>query len=145
MSIHMQKKSAHLILLGLLLFIMGLLVGLSIQFLPNPRMGLSAHLEGIMNGMFLMLLGLLWDRLVLSKEMTSIAFYLVVYSAFANLLAVLIGAATGFGKMMPIAGGIEGSLFIESIIGFLLISLTLTMLTACGIIFFGFYRYMRNK
>lgn len=145
MSTLMQKKSAQLVLMGLLLFIMGLLVGLFVQFLPNPRMGLSAHLEGIMNGMFLMLIGILWERLSLSTRLASIAFYLVVYSAFANLLAVLIGAATGFGRMMPIAGGKEGSLFIESIIGFLLISLTLTMLTACGIIFFGFYRFMRNK
>jgi len=53
------KQYAHwLIFLGILLFLFGLLVAFFIPVMVNPRMGLSAHLEGTMNGMFLVILGL---------------------------------------------------------------------------------------
>lgn len=43
---------------GILLFLLGLLTGFLVPFTANPRMGLSSHLEGVMNGMFLVGLGL---------------------------------------------------------------------------------------
>ena len=46
--------------LGLVLFLLGLLTGFAIPALKNPRMALSSHLEAVLNGMFLVLLGLLW-------------------------------------------------------------------------------------
>ena len=55
----------RLLRLGVLLFLLGLLTGFAIPALANPRMGLTSHLEGLMNGMFLSL-GLLWPRLALS-------------------------------------------------------------------------------
>ena len=44
---------------GLLLVLLGLLTGLVIPLLTNPRMGLSAHLEGVMNGVLLAVLAAL--------------------------------------------------------------------------------------
>jgi hypothetical protein len=38
---------------GILLFLLGLVTGLAEQRFTNPRMGLAAHLEGVMNGTFL--------------------------------------------------------------------------------------------
>ena len=52
------KQAEKLIFLGLILFLVGLSVGLMVQNMANPRMALSAHLEGVMNGMFLVILGL---------------------------------------------------------------------------------------
>lgn len=143
----MQAKQAEkLIFLGLILFLIGLFVGLIVQNLPNPRMALSAHLEGVMNGMFLVILGLIWMRLVLSETILKITFWLTVYGTFANLIAVIIAAVTGFGKMMPIAGGQEGTTLIEGLISFLLISLALCMLAVCIIVLIGFYKHMKlNK
>lgn len=100
-------QANKLIFLGLILFLLGLVIGLFVHNMTNPRMALSAHLEGVMNGMFLILLGLLWKQLVLSKTWLTITFWLTVYGTFANLLAVIIAAITGFGKMMPFAGGHE--------------------------------------
>ncbi len=100
-----NEQANKLVLFGLILFLLGLLVGLFVQNMANPRMALAAHLEGLMNGMFLMILGLIWNRLVLSKIVFNVAFWLTVYGTFANLIAVVIAAMTGFGKMMPIAGG----------------------------------------
>ena len=139
------KQAEKLIFLGLTLFLVGLSVGLIVQNMPNPRMALSAHLEGLMNGMFLVILGLIWKRLVLSKTLLIITFWLVVYGTFANLMAVIIAAITGFGKMMPIAGGQEGTGVIEGLISFLLISLALCMLAVCIIVLIGFYKHMKQQ
>jgi len=140
-----SRQADRLIFLGLLLFLAGLIVGLFVQNMANPRMALSAHLEGIMNGMFLMLLGVIWPRLHLSSRWLSITFWLVLYGSFANLIAVVIAAATGHGKMMPLAGGREGSTGLESVISFLLVSLSLAMIAVCILVLTGFYRQMKSR
>ena len=138
------KQANRLIFLGLLLFLLGLTVGLFVQNMKNPRMALSAHLEGVMNGMFLMVLGIIWKRLLLSAILLNATFWLAVYGTFANLIAVIIAAITGIGKMMPIAGGQEGAEITDGLISFLLISLALSMLAVCIITLIGFYRHMKS-
>ena len=140
-----SQQANKLIFWGLFLFLCGLLAGLFVQNMANPRMALSAHLEGVMNGMFLVLLGLIWKRLILSKTLLKATFWLVVYGTFANLIAVIIAALTGFGKMIPIAGGQEGSKAVEMLISFLLMSLALCMLAVCIIVLIGFYRHMQQR
>lgn len=54
--------SRKLIRYGILLFLLGLLTGFAMPAFENSRMGLSSHLEGVMNGMFLVLLGLIWKN-----------------------------------------------------------------------------------
>lgn len=137
-------QANRLIFLGLILFGLGLTVGLVVHNMTNPRMALSAHLEGIMNGIFLMVLGVIWTRLILSSVWLRIAFWLTVYGTFANLVAVVAAAITGYGKMMPIAGGKEGAVLIDHFIAFLLVSLSLCMLAICVIVLAGFYKYMKR-
>jgi hydroxylaminobenzene mutase len=112
--------------------------------MTNPRMGLSAHLEGIMNGMFLVTLGLIWNKLILKDKWLTTAFWLTIYGSFANFVAVTIAAITGAGKMMPIAGGIEGTSFVEGLISFLLISLALAMIIVCIIVLTGLVRLIKQ-
>lgn len=133
-------QSNWLIFLGVLLFLIGIILGIFIPLLTNPRMGLSAHLEGIMNGMFLILLGLIWGKLVLSEKWLSTVFWLTLYGTFANFIAVTIAAITGFGKMMPLAGGKDGNTIVEVIISFLLITLALSMLFISIIVLKGLYK-----
>jgi hydroxylaminobenzene mutase len=140
-----SRQADKLIFLGLILFLSGLVVGLFVQNMANPRMGMSAHLEGIMNGMFLVILGLIWKRLSLSKTLLKVTFWFVVYGTFANLLAVVIAAVTGFGGMMPLAGGQKGNQAIEGLISLLLITLSLCMLGVCVIVLIGFYRNMKHN
>lgn len=83
----MQKL---LFTIGLALFLIGLLTGLVIPALKNPRMALSSHLEGVLNGMFLVVLGLLWPHIDLPEAWQVIAVALIVYSAYANWLATLL-------------------------------------------------------
>lgn len=140
-----SNQANKLIFLGLILFTIGLSVGLFVQNMTNPRMALAAHLEGVMNGMFLVILGLIWKRLILSNTIFKLTYWLVIYGTFANLTAVIMAAITGFGKMMPIAGGQEGKGIAEGLISFLLISLALCMLAVCFIVIYGFYKHMKQS
>jgi (hydroxyamino)benzene mutase len=137
-------QSDRLLFLGILLFLFGLLFALFIPMMTNPRMGLSAHLEGTMNGMFLVILGLIWHKLFLNEKWLTAAFWLTVYGSFSNFLAVSISAITGAGKMMPIAGGKEGTAIVEALISFLLITLSLAMIIVCLIVLTGLLRYIKQ-
>lgn len=69
---------------GTLLFMLGLLTGLMLAMMPgvvnNPRGVLAGHLEGVMNGMFLIIVGLMADRIRLSTRASSICVGLLLYS-----------------------------------------------------------------
>ena len=58
----MKDFNRRLMFHGMLLFIVGLLTGFAEQHFANVRMGLAAHLEGLMNGIFLLALGAIWTR-----------------------------------------------------------------------------------
>jgi hydroxylaminobenzene mutase len=128
-----------LLQLGIVLFLLGLLSGFAVPKLANPRMGLTSHLEGVMNGMFLAILGLLWPQLDLSHAWLVTTFSLAVYGTYANWLATLLAGAWGAGETnMPIAaGGRRGSPFQETFINFLLISLSLAMVAASILVIIG--------
>lgn len=140
-----ELQSKRLVFIGVLLFTLGLFVGLFIPLMANPRMGLSTHLEGIMNGIFIAVLGLVWHRIELSDKWLSATYWLMIYGTFANFVAVLLAAITGAGKMMPIANGQEKGPVLEAIISFLLVSLALVMLAACVLILIGLYRHLKQK
>ncbi len=140
-NIATTKKLPDLLLfLGILLFLFGLMVGLFIPLMTNPRMGLSAHLEGTLNGMFLIIIGIIWNKIALKDKWLKVLFWMAIYGSFANFVAVTIAAITGAGKMMPIAGGIEGATVVEGSISFLLITLALAMITVCCILLVGLYK-----
>ena len=62
----MDDSNRGLMWHGMFLFLLGLITGfLETQF-TNTRMGLAAHLEGVMNGTFLVALGAIWAQVKLS-------------------------------------------------------------------------------
>ena len=136
----MQRTNAHRLLqLGILLFLLGLLTGLAVPALGNPRMALASHIEAVMNGTFLVVLGLVWPRLRLPARLLGAAFWLAVYGAFANWLVTLLGAAWRAGTaMMPLAAqGHSGTQTQELVLQALLVSLALAMIGSCLLVLFG--------
>ena len=125
--------------LGLVLFLLGLLTGFAVPALKNPRMALSSHLEAVLNGMFLVLLGLLWPHIHLPNAWEVSAVVLVVYAAYANWIASILAAAWGAGrKLAPIAtGDHEASAAKEQFVSFLLVSLSVSMVVGVGIVIAG--------
>ena len=131
-----------LIFYGILLFLLGLLTGFIIPLLQNPRMGLSSHLEGTMNGMLLIIIGLIWPKINLSNKLYLWCFILALFGTFSNWLTTLLASLWGAGsKMMPIVGGgLQGTALQEGIIKFGLISLSISMLVVCIILLWGMKR-----
>ncbi|MCZ2479178.1 hydrogenase [Aquirufa nivalisilvae] len=139
-----KQQADKLIFLGVFLFFLGLVIGLLIPILAKPRIGLSSHLEGVMNGMFLILLGLIWNRLTLSTFWLKSTFRLAVFGTYINFLTIGLAAATGAGKLLPIAGGTEQGPMIESIITLGLISLSIAMLLVCILVMKGLVNQNKN-
>jgi (hydroxyamino)benzene mutase len=89
---------------GMFLFLLGLLVGFTEAKLANPRMGLAAHLEGLMNGTFLIAVGAVWPFIALSSSLAATAFWVVLYGAYANVLTTTFAAVVGASSLSPITG-----------------------------------------
>jgi hydroxylaminobenzene mutase len=137
-----DTRSHRLLQAGFLLFLLGLLTGFAVPLLMNPRMGLSSHLEGVMNGIVLMVLGLLWPRLGLRPRLLAATYWLALYGTFANWLTTLLSAVLGAGaRSMPFAGsGMEGAPWQESIVYALLASLSIAMVAVCVLVLWGLHR-----
>ena len=143
MSTRAQEHAGHRLLqFGTVLFLLGLLTGLVVPVAANPRMALAAHLEGLMNGVFLLVLGLMWPRLVLPARTITIAFWLAIYGSLANWLATLLAAVWPAGNaLMPLAGGGHtGTDFQETILKVLLVSLSVVMIALCVLVLAGLRR-----
>lgn len=124
---------------GVILFLLGLLTGFVIPMLQHPRLGLSSHLEGVQNGMLLLILGLVWPHLRLSAGWLRAGFSLALFGTFANWGTTFLAAvwAAG-GEMMPIAGGgAVGTGWQEALVKFGLLSLSVAMLIVSGLVLYG--------
>lgn len=141
-----EQQSGRLIFFGMFLFLLALVVGLGAPLLANPRLGISCHVEGVLNGIFLIILGLIWNRLALSGRWLIITYRLSIYGTFSNWFAYLIASIFNAGRHLTIATkGKEGAPLADNIIDFLLVTLTIAMLTICITIIIGLYRNMKNK
>ena len=80
---------------GILLFFLGLLSGVLVQTMTNPRMGLAAHTSGVASGTFLAVLGAVWSEVRLGARAAVVAYWLAVYGAYAGWAAVQLAAIFG--------------------------------------------------
>jgi (hydroxyamino)benzene mutase len=133
-----MEYKRRLIWHGMFLFLLGLLTGFAEQKFINPRMGLSAHLEGVMNGTFLIALGAVWSEVKLSARVTSAAFWIALYGTYVNWLATTLGAAFGTAALSPItAAGHSASAWRESVVTALFMSVGLATVAASVLVLWG--------
>ncbi len=124
--------------LGMFLFLLGLITGLALMNFTNPRMGLAAHLEGVMNGLFLIAAGFLWNELKLSIGLLKAAYWLLLYGTFANWSFTLLSAILGTSKITPIAGaGHAGTAAQEALLTAGFTSVGISMVLAVAILLYG--------
>jgi hydroxylaminobenzene mutase len=126
----MDGANRRLMFHGMFLFLLGLLTGFAEQHFSNVRMGLAAHLEGLMNGIFLIALGAIWTHVRLSPRTTTTAYWTVLYGTYANWLVTMIAAIFGTAVLSPITGaGHIGQPWQESLvlIGFLSVGVTIVI------------------
>lgn len=132
------QSSRKLKMLGMILFLLGLITGFAIATFTNPRQGLAAHLEGVMNGTFLVVAGLVWSELMISQRLRKVLFWTLLYGTFTNWFFTLLGAIWGTSQMTPIAGaGFDGTELQENIVFVGLASVGLTMVFSLTILVYG--------
>jgi len=123
---------------GTLIFIFGLLAGAATPAMTNPRMGVAAHLGGVMSGMFLVLVGLIWEEIHLSSALRWAAFWLFLYAGHTGWLAQFLAALFGTNRGTPIAAaGFRGVPWQENLVYYLAVSFSLAILLACVLALWG--------
>ena len=124
----MESTGRRLMFHGMVLFLLGLGTGFAEQHFANVRMGLAAHLEGLMNGIFLIALGAIWKEVRLSSPIASVVFWVTLYGTYGNWLLTTLAAVFGTAALSPITGaGHSGLPWQESLvtIGFLTVGITM--------------------
>lgn len=139
-----QSHKNVLLLLGALLFLIGLLTGVLVQSFMNPRMGLSSHLAGVQNALFLLVVGAVWKHVHLSAPLRSLTCWATVYGMYAFWLALLLAAIWGTSRATPIAGeGFGGLPWKETAVQLLLYSASLSSILGAALLLLGFWRLLR--
>jgi hydroxylaminobenzene mutase len=124
----MKTQRRRLMWHGMLLFLLGLITGLLEQHFTNVRMALAAHLEGVMNGILLLVLGAAWNEVRLSHPTKVTAYWAALYGTYANWLVTSMAAAFGTAASSPItSAGHSGQPWQESFIaiGFITVSIAI--------------------
>lgn len=124
----MESTGRRLMFHGMVLFLLGLGTGFAEQHFANVRMGLAAHLEGLMNGIFLLALGASWKEVILSSRTASVVFWVTLYGTYGNWLMTTLAAVLGTAALSPITGaGHSGLPWQETLVtvGFMTVGITM--------------------
>jgi (hydroxyamino)benzene mutase len=120
---------------GMCLFLLGLLTGFSETHFANTRMGLAAHLEGVMNGILLVALGAAWKELRLSRLSKILAYWTALCGTYGNWFVTVLAATFGTAALSPItSAGHNGQAWQESLVtaGFMIVGITIVV---CSVLF----------
>ncbi len=144
MSLSDNKR--RLIWHGVLLVLLGLFTGVLIPLFTNSRMGLSAHLAGVQNGMLMILLGLVWVDVKLAQRLATATFWLLLYSMYAISGSLFLAAAWGTSRSTPIAGiGHSGAEWQELVVSLAIRSGSVAMLIAVVLVLYGLGSRTRHE
>ena len=98
----MRTADRRLMWHGMFLFLFGLVTGQQERRFTNIRMALSAHLQGVLNGTFLIALSAIWDNVELPPRAEKVARLSALYGTYGNWLFTTLGAAMGTAAANPI-------------------------------------------
>jgi hydroxylaminobenzene mutase len=134
----MDYSKRRVIWHGMFLFLLGLITGLVEQKFANVRMGLAAHLEGVMNGTFLVALGAVWEEVRLSPRLKSLTFWGALYGTYANWFVTTLAAVFGTGAMSPItAAGRSAADWQEQLVTVGFVSIGIVIIATLVFVLFG--------
>lgn len=127
---------------GALLLLAGMLTGLVETQFSNVRMGLAAHLEGVMNGILLLALAAAWGHVRLGARASAAALLALLYGTWVNWFCVTLAASWGTTALSPIAsaGRAPAAGWQEQVVLCGLISVALAMLSGVGLVAWGLRR-----
>ena len=115
------------------MFLLGLLTGLAEQHFANVRMGLAAHLEGVMNGIFLLAVGAIWNEVRLSSATRRLAYWALLGGTYGNWAVTTMAAILGTAALSPITAAGHSAARSQEILvaaGFVLIGVAVILASA---------------
>jgi hydroxylaminobenzene mutase len=137
----MEDGKRHLLWHGMFLFLLGLLTGFVEAGFQNPRMGLAAHLEGVMNGTFLVALGAIWSEVKLQTRQKALTYWAMLYGTYANWAVTTLAAILGTAALSPITGAGHSALpWQEALVMVGFVSVGLTIVVASVMALWGLRR-----
>lgn len=141
----MDDSKRRLIWHGMFLFLLGLLTGFVEPQFRNPRMGLAAHLEGVMNGIFLIALGAVWAEVSLRPRSKVVAYWGILYGTYANWAVTTLAAVLGTAALSPISAAGHSALpWQEGAITFGFVSVGLVIVASSVLVLSGLRRSTRD-
>jgi len=123
---------------GMALFLIGLFTGLAEQNFANVRMALAAHLEGVMNGTFLLAVGAIWSEVRLPSRAGAVAFWTLLVGTYGNWFVVTLAAALGTAALSPItAAGRSAAPWQEALVTAGFVTIGLAIISASVLLLWG--------
>jgi hypothetical protein len=132
---------------GALVFLVGMLAGFGFTFVLVPELSMQpapipgdvrgwrmAHLEGILNGLTLIAVAGVADRLRLGARGQLVLWWGLILTAWGNMIASLIGPLFG-GRGLTFGGGVA-----NSIMYLLFVAAVVTVLVAMSLVAVGAFR-----
>ena len=137
----MENQRRFLISAGVLLFLLALVTGMIMPWLANIRMGLSAHLVGLIGGLFLIAIGAIWPMQNLPGIWSGVALRLAVFSLYLNLCTTVFAAAFSTNRLTPLAGsGRLADAWKENVVTGGLTLSSVAMVSFCVLLLWGLRR-----
>jgi len=123
---------------GMALFLIGLLTGLIEPHFTNVRMALAAHLEGVMNGTFLLAVGAIWSEVKLSPRASVAAYWALLCGTYGNWAVTTLAAILGTGALSPVtAAGRSVAQWQETLVTAGFVSIGLAIIAASVLLLWG--------
>lgn len=137
-----DRATRRLMFHGVLLFFFGLLTGSLLALAPghiaNPRGVLAGHLEGVLNGTFLLALAYASQHVRLSERAGKVMLALLLYGSYANWGATTLAGIVGTSEATPIAGaGHAAGPLAEKLVLAVLASVLFTMMAGVSMLLCG--------
>ena len=122
----------------MLLFLLGLMMGIVVPYVANPRLGLSAHTGALLNGAFLVALAAVWHWVTLAPRTASAAYWLAVAGSWASCICLFLAGVFGTSSSTPLHGaGHRGTAFQETLVAAGLSIGGVAVLVAAALIVWG--------
>ena len=127
-----------LLRLGFILIFLSFATGFVIPLLTNPHLGVSAHLNSVIGGTILIILGIISGALNLTATARKIMTWSWIYATYMNWFGTLLGGILGTSRLTPVAGaGFAAPALQEDIMSVVLVSLVLAAFIGCAIVIWG--------
>jgi (hydroxyamino)benzene mutase len=138
----LEAQGHRLIQIGMVLFLLTSFQGFTVPYFAIPNLGRSVHTLSGFTGVMFLVVGLVWPSLSLTCAASRVAFWLLVYSAFATIAGFVIAGVLGAGgSIIPIAAaGARGSDSQEMLIQFVMYPAAPTGIISFALILWGLRR-----